>query len=37
MPQGTKGEGGHSAIVLLTDGRVDGYQVRKPSYHLPFS
>jgi len=23
---GTKGEGGHSAIVLLTDGRVDGYQ-----------
>mmetsp|Transcript_41729 Transcript_41729/g.106789 ORF Transcript_41729/g.106789 Transcript_41729/m.106789 type:complete len:422 (+) Transcript_41729:207-1472(+) len=24
--QGIKGEGGHSAIILLTDGRVDGYQ-----------
>mmetsp|Transcript_14991 Transcript_14991/g.38108 ORF Transcript_14991/g.38108 Transcript_14991/m.38108 type:complete len:389 (-) Transcript_14991:468-1634(-) len=23
---GIKGEGGHSAIILLTDGRVDGYQ-----------
>jgi len=29
---GIKGEGGHSAIILLTDGRVDGYQVGAPNH-----